>query len=154
MKEINEDREKHGKKTFSDDDTKPPETSEITESTTDPESGVFHKGKHKKCFAYNALTACDKHGYILDVTISPGNINDSTAFDGLYDRLIRRFPEITHFIMDCGFKTHGFANGYLMTSGFPFFHTKDQWEKTAFFVHMNMFMMNIMIVSSVPKIVF
>ena len=60
MKEINADREAHGKKPFSDDDTKPPETVERTESVTDPESGVFQKGEHKRCFAYNALTACDK----------------------------------------------------------------------------------------------
>lgn len=37
---------------------------------TDPECGVFHKGEHKKCFAYAAQTACDKNGYVLDVTNS------------------------------------------------------------------------------------
>ncbi|MDE7094248.1 MAG: hypothetical protein K2O52_04990, partial [Oscillospiraceae bacterium] len=64
-KEINEDREKHGKKSFSDNDKNLPKTKETTESTTDPESGVFHKGEHKKCFAYTAQTACDKYGYIV-----------------------------------------------------------------------------------------
>lgn len=52
MEEINEERNDHGKKPF--DGPKPPEEKEITESTTDPESGVFHKGEHKKCFAYTA----------------------------------------------------------------------------------------------------
>ena len=48
--EVNKDREEHGKKPFSDDsDKKPPEEKETVVSTTDPESGVFHKGEHKKC---------------------------------------------------------------------------------------------------------
>ena len=105
MKEINEDREKHGKKPFLDDDIKSLETKETTESATDPECGVFHKGEQRKCFAYNALTTCDRHGYILDITVNPGNSSDSTAFDGLYDRLILKFPEIAYLVMDCGFKT-------------------------------------------------
>ncbi len=46
MEEINEDREEHGKKPF--DEPKPPEKKTVNESTTDPESGVFHKGEHKK----------------------------------------------------------------------------------------------------------
>lgn len=47
MEEINEDRADHGKKPF--DGTKATEEKAINESTTDPESGVFHKGEHKKC---------------------------------------------------------------------------------------------------------
>ncbi len=58
MAEISEDREEHGKKPF--DGPKKPEEKEITVSTTDPESGVFHKGEHKKCLAYTAQTGCDK----------------------------------------------------------------------------------------------
>ncbi len=57
LKEINEDRENHGKKPF--DDDKAPKEKEVMTSATDPECGVFHKGEHKKCFAYTAQTACD-----------------------------------------------------------------------------------------------
>ena len=103
MDEINEERENNGKKPF--DGTKLPETKEITESTTDPECGVFHKGEHKKCMAYTAQTACDKHGYVMDVTLNPGNVHDSVAFDGLYDRLVTKFPEIEAVVMDAGYKT-------------------------------------------------
>lgn len=71
MEEINEDRADHGKKSF--DGTKVTEEKAINESTTDPESGVFHKGEHKKCFAYTAQTGCDKNGYVMDVTVNPGN---------------------------------------------------------------------------------
>ena len=70
MAEINEDRETHGKKPF--DGPKPPEEKEITASATDPESGMFHKGEHKKCFAYTAQTGCDKNGYVMEVTVNPG----------------------------------------------------------------------------------
>ena len=68
MEEINEERNDHGKKPF--DGPKPPEEKEISESTTDPESGVFHKGEHKKCFAYTAQTCCDKNGYIMEVRLT------------------------------------------------------------------------------------
>lgn len=62
FEEINRDREEHGKKPLEDNIEKT-EEKEITVSTTDPESGVFHKGEHKKCFAYEAHTACDKQEY-------------------------------------------------------------------------------------------
>jgi hypothetical protein len=88
MAEINHDREEHDKKPF--DGSKPPKEKEITTSKTDPESGVFHKGEHKKCFAYAAQTGCDKNGYVMDVTVNPGNVHDSVAFDGLYDRLTEK----------------------------------------------------------------
>lgn len=56
-KEIADDRNAHGK-----DDLKPPknpptDTTTITQSTTDPESGLFHKGEHKEVFAYTIQTA-------------------------------------------------------------------------------------------------
>ena len=94
MEEINADREAHGKKPFKDDDPpKPPEKKEIIESTTDPESGVFHKGEHKKCFAYEAHTICDRHNFILEVEVTAGNVHDSVAFDTVYDSLKEHYPE-------------------------------------------------------------
>ena len=103
MKEINEDRKDHDKKPF--EDNNPPKEKEINESTTDPECGVFHKGEHKKCFAYTAQTACDKNGYVMDVTVNAGNIHDSVAFDGLYERLVERHSEIKEVVADAGYKT-------------------------------------------------
>lgn len=64
QKEIAKDREEHGKKPLKEDDSEP-EKKEIKQSTTDPNSGVFHKGEHKKVFAYNANVACDRNNYIL-----------------------------------------------------------------------------------------
>lgn len=103
LNEINEDREENGKKPFN--APKSPEMKIVNESTTDPESGVFHKGEHKKCLAYTAQTACDEHGYIVDVTVNPGNVHDSVAFDGLYDRMTEKHPEIKNVVMDAGYKT-------------------------------------------------
>lgn len=37
----------------------------IKVSKTDSECGVFHKGEHKKIFAYSANTACDKNNFVL-----------------------------------------------------------------------------------------
>jgi transposase len=103
--EINRDREEHGKKPFKDDDEQPPKTKEITKSTTDPESGVFHKGEHKKCFAYEAHTACDKKGFVLDVEVTPGNVHDSKAFDKLYEKVTERFEQTKVIVADSAYKT-------------------------------------------------
>lgn len=105
--EINEDREKHGKKPFEkkDDEGNTPATREVTKSTTDPESGVFHKGEHKDCFAYEAHTICDKNGFVLDVEVTPGNVHDSIAFDTVYDRVTERFPDVDVVVADSAYKT-------------------------------------------------
>lgn len=104
MEEVNQDREEHGKKPF-DDEPKPAKEKTIIESTTDPESGVFHKGEHKQCFAYEAHTVCDSHNFILDTYVTPGNVHDSVAFDELYRHVTSRFPQIRVITMDAGYKT-------------------------------------------------
>ena len=97
--EIDKDRETHGKKPFdennngndsgSGDNSGESEMVEKAVSTTDLECGVFHK----KVFAYEAHTACDKHNFILGVHVTPGNIHDSVAFDSLYDDICQHYPE-------------------------------------------------------------
>ena len=127
LAEVNADRETHGKKPLDDGD-EPPETGgrkrdntskkkqarrkkaakkqkTVTMSTTDPECGVFHKGEHKRCFAYEAHTACDKNGYVLEAVVIPGNVHDSVAFDDVYDKLIQSFPEVETVVADAAYKT-------------------------------------------------
>ena len=156
MKEINEDREAHGKKPFNDKNDKTGgsetnkdktdemsedptqnveniKTKEVTVSTTDPECGVFHKGEHKKCFAYAAQTACDKHGYIMDVTLNPGNVHDSVAFDGLYDRLTNRFQQIKYAVIDAGYKTPWIAKKVIDDGRIPVLPYKRPMGKNGFF---------------------
>lgn len=121
--EINADRELHGKKPlkeisndndsddYDDDDNNTPSDGgefpkglkQQKQSTVDPESGWFHKGEHKEVFAYSVETACDKHGWIIDYTIHPGNEHDSVTFPALYNKLKKYNPET--IIMDAGYKT-------------------------------------------------
>ncbi|MDO4978491.1 MAG: IS1182 family transposase [Eubacteriales bacterium] len=127
--EINADRAAHGKKPLkdkyqeesdrSDDDDNEPgtgsggsgqpeaEMKEKKESTTDPESGWFHKGEHKEVFAYAIEAACDRNGWILDYTVHPGNEHDSRTFPHLYEKLKKLNPEF--IIADAGYKTPAIA---------------------------------------------
>ena len=150
--EINKDREAHGKKPFdennngndsgSGDNSGEPEMIEKTVSTTDPECGVFHKGEHKKVFAYEAHTACDKHNFILGVHVTPGNIHDSVAFDSLYDDICKHYPEHKIVAADSAYKTPWickriFESGRVLTSAYT-----APKPKTATTLGTPMFMMN------------
>ena len=108
---IEKDREEHGKKPLKDknDDDCPPPTKNKKKSTTDPDSGVFHKGEHKKVFAYTANTACDKHNYILGFEVAAGNRNDSTIFPSLYKKLKGKYANIKNIVVDAGYKTPAIA---------------------------------------------
>ena len=126
MEEVNADREAHGKKPFDDDDAQLPvsdkkrkdniskkklarrkkqKTKVITESVTDPECGLFVKGDHKRQFAYEAHTACDCNGFVLETVVTPGNVHDSVAFDEVYDKVARRFPEMEAVVADSAYRT-------------------------------------------------
>lgn len=138
-KEINEDRAAHGKKPLKDkDDDNTPSSGngsskekEIKESTTDPDSGWFHKGEHKEVFAYAVETACDKHGWILGHTISPGNLHDSRTFKGLYDKISD--IGINTLIADAGYKTPAIAKLLLDDGIKPLFPYKSPMTKDGFF---------------------
>lgn len=81
--EVNAEREKLGKKPIEEDhddnDAPGGGTVERTVSTTDPDCGMFVKGEHERQFAYEAHTVCDRHGMILGVEVTAGNIHDSVA---------------------------------------------------------------------------
>ena len=124
---MNADREAHGKKPFDDDEENDPpaapkkpkdNTSKkkqarrkkekkrtVTKSVTDPDCGLFVKGSHKRQFAYEAHTACDKYGFVLEAVVTPGNVHDSVAFDEVYDKVTERFPEVETVVADSAYKT-------------------------------------------------
>lgn len=77
----------------------------VNESTTDPEIGVFHKGEHRQCFAYSAHTVCEQNNFVLEVTVTPGNVHDSQTFDALYQRVTTRYPTIRVITANAGYKT-------------------------------------------------
>lgn len=135
FQEINADREAHGKKPFSDkdddDDENPPPTKVVQQSTSDPESGLFHKGEHKKDFAYVTQTACDKNGWILDYTIHPGNEHDSRTFSSIYEKLKDFDPEM--MVLDAGYKTPAIAKKLIDDEIKPVFPYRRPMTKKGFF---------------------
>jgi hypothetical protein len=132
--EVNEDREKRGKKPFDDEPPDdPPKEKVVTKSTTDADSGVFRKGEHKRCFAYCAQTVCDSHNFILGVTVNPGNMHDSVAFDDLYDRVTARFPEIKVVTADAAYKTPWICKKIFDDERIPSMPYKRPMTKKGFF---------------------
>lgn len=138
-KEIQRDREAHGKKPLKDkdDDNSPgdsgggTEVKETTESTVDPESGLFHKGEHKQVFAYVSQTACDKHGWILGYSIHKGNEHDSRTFIGLYNKL--KNLDIKTIVADAGYKTPAIARLLINDGIKPILPYKCPMTKEGFF---------------------
>ena len=141
-KEIDSDRDAHGKKPLKEKDkddnnrgdgggTGGGSTKEERMSTTDPESGWFHKGDHKEVFAYSIETACDKHGWILGYTVSPGNMHDSKTFKGLFDKI--ETIGIKKLIADAGYKTPAIAKLLLDKGIQPVFPYKRPMTKEGFF---------------------
>lgn len=123
-KEVSEERKKLGKKVNDDDDDENKGSSgggtvEKTVSKTDPDCGMFVKGAHERQFAYEAHTACDKHGFVLGVEVTAGNVSDSVAWDAVYDQVTNSFPEVKFVTMDAGYKTPWIAKKVLEDSRIP-----------------------------------
>lgn len=131
FKEINQDREAHGKKPFK--TQKPPKDRIVSESTTDPECGVFQKGEHRKCLAYSAHTVCDGNNFILDTLLTPGNVHDSQAFDALYRSVTARYPMIRIVTADAGYKTPWIAKLIFEDGRIPSLPYKRPMTKKGFY---------------------
>ena len=129
--EIGQDRERHGKGKL------PPreggQETTVTQSKTDPESGLFVKGEHERQFSYVANTACDKHNFILGFAVGAGNIHDSQMFHALYGKLegIRQATE--SIVVDAGYKTPGIAREILRDGKIPVVPYKRPMTKDGFF---------------------
>jgi transposase len=121
-KEIQEERVERQLKALKSLEETTAEVKEKKMSTTDPESGWFHKGEHKEVFAYAAQVACDEHGWALGFTVNPGNIHDSRAFKGIYDLLKSRYT-LDMVVADAGYKTPAIAHLLMedgVTAVFPY----------------------------------
>ena len=78
----------------------------IKSSTTDPDSGYYHKGEHEKCFAYTHQAFSDENGFVVACSTNPGNMHDSVAFDEVYEELMDNFEEeIDNVCLDSGYNT-------------------------------------------------
>lgn len=140
QKEIAKDREEHGKKPPKppEDGGSPPRGSEpptktVKQSTTDPDCGLFHKGEHKKEFAYTTHVACDKHNFVLGADVSAGNVHDSVMFDGLYRDVLTRFPEIEMVAIDNGYRTPWIMKQVFDSARLPSVPYKRPMTKEGFF---------------------
>lgn len=117
--EVNAERKKLGKLPMEDDDDDEPPKTEKTVSVTDPDCGMFVKGEHERQFAYEAHTVCERHGFVLDVEVTAGNIHDSVAWDAVYDRVTEKFEEVKFVTMDAGYKTPWIAKKTLEGGRIP-----------------------------------
>ncbi len=139
QEEIEKDRKEHDKKPLKDkdDDNDPPggtggdSDKTIKESTTDPESGWFHKGEHKQVFAYTAETACDKNGWIVGFSVHRGNEHDSTTFPEIYEKI--KHEGLETVVLDAGYKIPAIAKKLLDDGVRPLFPYKRPMTKKGFF---------------------
>lgn len=145
-KEINADREAHGKKPLKtiieseinyDEETgeliENKETKHIKESTTDPECGLYHKGEKEKCFAYSHQTVCDVNGFVLASVTVPGNVHDSVSFKEAYDVVKNKFKEIKNIGIDSGYKVPSIAREIIESGHKPFLPYKRPMTKKGYF---------------------
>lgn len=134
QKEIEKDREEHGKKP-----PKPPKdggeapTKTVKQSTTDPDCGLFHKGEHKKEFAYTTHVACDRHNFVLNADVSAGNVHDSVMSDGLYRNVLEKFPEVERIALDSGYRTPWIMKQVFDSGRLPSVPYKRPMTKDGFF---------------------
>ena len=119
LREINLERKKLGKNPFDsiekvekEFDEKTGEEIEVKKkkhikvSTTDPDSGNYHKGEHEKCFAYSHQVFSEENGFAIAVSTNAGNMHDSVAFDNIYEEIIEENDEeISNVCLDSGYNT-------------------------------------------------
>lgn len=138
--EVNAEREKLGKKPIEDEeddrDNDHPHsggTAEKTVSTTDPDCGMFIKGEHERQFAYEAHTACERHGFVLGVEVTAGNVHDSVAWDAVYNDLKEKFSTIEAVAMDAGYKTPWITRTLCLDAKIPVLpYTRSHYNKDRF----------------------
>ena len=73
--------------------------------TTDSESGLFRKEEHKRKFAWEADTVCDKYSFVPEAVVTPGNLPDRVAFDEIYDKVTGNYPQVEAVLAGAAYKT-------------------------------------------------
>ncbi|MHC1683595.1 MAG: IS1182 family transposase [Clostridiaceae bacterium] len=103
-KAINEEREKHGKKPLKEKEIKP-EIKETKKSTTDPESGYMYRDNKPEGFFYlEHRTVDSRANIILDVHVTPGNVNDADFLIPRVDAIIEKFSLTPKYVgADAGY---------------------------------------------------
>ncbi len=103
--EINEERIKQGRKPFEYKDET--EEKHIKVSTTDKESGYYHRDNKEKGFMYlDHRTVDDKCNIIVDCYITKGNVHDSNPFIERCEYIKNTFNfDIKNYAVDSGYLT-------------------------------------------------
>jgi len=103
--EINKERIKQGKKTFEYKDKV--EQKHIKVSTTDKESGYYHRDNKERGFMYlDHRTVDDKCNIIVDCYVTKGNVHDSGPFIERAEYIKKIFGfNIKNYAVDSGYLT-------------------------------------------------
>ena len=103
--EINEERIKHGRKPF--EYKNEIEEKHIKVSTTDKESGYYHRDNKEKGFMYlDHRTVDDKCNIIVDCYITKGNVHDSGPFIDRCEYIKNTFDfSLKNYAVDSGYLT-------------------------------------------------
>ena len=102
---IAADRETLGKKPFDKKDDDDPPTAEIQQSTSDPESGQMHKEGKPDGFHYSEHRTVDsKNNVIVNVRITPANINDADPVADILSDIEKRLGHLPSYMgVDAGY---------------------------------------------------
>ena len=103
--EINEERIKNGRKEIEYKDEK--ETKRIKVSTTDSESGYYHRDNKEKGFMYlDHRTVDDKCNIIVDCYVTKGNVHDSQPFIERCEYIKKTYGfNLQNYAVDSGYLT-------------------------------------------------
>jgi transposase len=102
---IERDRQTLGKKPFEKKDDEGPPTSSIQQSRNDPQSGQLHKEGKPDGFHYSEHRTVDsKNNVIVNVRITPANINDVDPVPEILDDIEKRFGKPPKYMgVDAGY---------------------------------------------------
>ena len=105
-------REEHGKKPLKPKDSGP-QTKQIKQSTTDPDSGfMVRDGKPRGFYYLDHRTVDGKLSIITDTYVSPANVHDSLPYLERLDRQRQRFGfKVDAVGLDAGYNTAAICKG-------------------------------------------
>lgn len=147
LAEINEERIKNGKKQFKSlkksefiydeitgEEIEVRAKKSIKVSTTDPESGCYHKGEKEQMFAYEHQTFCDKKGFVIETYVVPGNIHDSVSFVEAYQHMKDKYGDlIKNISLDAGYKTPAICKTIIDNNQTPYMPYKRPMTKKGYY---------------------
>ncbi|GAB4176359.1 MAG: IS1182 family transposase [Calditrichia bacterium] len=110
--DIQKDRANHDKRPLKPKE-EVPDSREIKESTTDPDSGYMHRdGKPKGFFYLDHRSVDGKHNIITDTFITGGNIHDSIPYLERLDYQREKFGFVIESVgLDAGYNTASICKG-------------------------------------------